>query len=121
MTEFEIIQKCVTIFERLDWDVTTEEVFEIGRHNYFRHDIVLRHNSKIYGFVEVINSNNIKEKSEKILSVLNSAVGYLKPKVFIITNGFAYDLYSLGEFYGSLTVPPTPEDVDLLFGGDDYV
>ena len=121
MTEKEVMQKCVGIFENLGWDVRTEEFFELGRnrrHNPFVCDIVLRHDGEIYGFVEVINRENLKEKAEKVLAVLNSVVGHLKPKVFIITNGFTYDLYHFGEFYGSLTVPPTPEDVDILFGGE---
>ena len=119
MTEREVMHQCSVIFERLGWEVRTEELFEIGRKNPFRCDIVLRHNDEIYGFVEVINRDNLKEKAEKVLSVLNSVVGHLKPKVFIITNGFSFDLYHFGDFYGSLTVPPTPEDVDILFGGEE--
>ena len=121
MTEFEIIQKCATIFENLGWDVRTEEIFELGRKNPFRFDMILRHNGEVYGFVEVINRDNLKERAEKILEVLSSVVGDLKPKVFIITNGFSFDVYHFGKFYGSLTVPPTPEDVDILFGGEDDV
>lgn len=118
MLEREVMQKCVGIFENLGWDVRTEEVFELGRHNPFRHDIVLRHNGEIYGFVEVIGSDNLMHKAKVVKSLLDTVIKEMKPRIFVITNGFSYDLYLPNEFYGSLTIPPTPEEMALLLGGE---
>lgn len=116
MTELQVMQKCLTVFENLGWSVGQEEKVE----GYpYRFDIVLRHNEKIYGFVEVVAKETLKQKAEFIDKVLGEFIQEYKPMVFIITNGFAFDVYHFGEFYGSLTVPPTPEDVDILFGGEE--
>ena len=110
--------KCRSIFENLGWDVSQEEKVEGCP---YRFDLVLRHSDKVYGFVEVIDKGELKAKAERVLAILNSYIAEYKPLIFVITNGYSFDVYHKGEFYGSLTVPPTPEDVDLLFGGEDDV
>jgi len=122
MLEREIMQKCVGIFKNLGWDVKTEEFFELGmggRHNPFVCDIVLRHKGEIYGAVEVISRDDLKERATRTLAALEYVEKVIKPKIFVVTNGFAFDVYHFGEFYGCLTVPPTPDDVDILFGGEE--
>lgn len=112
--ECEVLMKCIEIFQRLGWEVSREET--IDGYNY-RFDIVLRYNGKVYGFVEVIDKKNIEEKAKALNAAIKPFLNEYKPLVFFITNGFAFDLYVSGELYGCLTVPPTPEEVDMLFGG----
>jgi len=119
LRESEIILKCRTIFENLGWEVRTEEVFEIGPCNPFRYDIVLRHNGEVYGFVEVISSEDLVDKAKTIKVLLDTVVTQMKPRVFVITNGYTYDVYLKEKLYGSLTVPPSPELVDIVLGGED--
>lgn len=113
MNERVIALNVLTIFKNLGWAVNMEEVI-----NGHRFDLTLRYENKIYGFVEVIRSDNLLEKAKDITFILNEIVKEVKPLIFVITNGYAYDVYHKGEFFGTLSVPPTPEDVNLLFGGD---
>lgn len=122
MTEKEVMQKCVGIFENLGWEVRTEEFFELGRggrYNPFVCDIVLRHNGEIYGAVEVINQKNLKEDARRITAALEYVITHIKPKIFVITNGFAFDIYHYGKFYATLSAPPSPEIVDIVLGGEN--
>lgn len=112
--EFDVAVKSRTVFQNLGWDVGMEE--KIEGYNY-RFDLILRRNDKVYGFVEVVDRDNLTAKAKEIQNILATFIKEYKPLVFVITNGFSYDIYHLGEFYGSLSVPPTPDDVDLLFGG----
>lgn len=113
--EIEVLMKCNEIFQRLGWEVSREE--KIDCYNY-RFDLILRYNGKVYGYAEVVDKNNIQEKAKVLNTAIKSFLNEHKPPVFFITNGFAFDLYISGELYGCLTVPPTPEEVELLFGGD---
>ncbi len=114
--EADILEKCYDIFQRLGWDVSLEE--KIDGYD-FRADLVLRYNKKMYGVVEVVRTCDFKNKVQMLNRYTNTYLNVLKPIVFIITNGYKYDVYHFGEFYGSLTIPPTPENVDLLFGGEN--
>lgn len=112
----EIIAECQTIFENLGWEVKRDEPLWIGGHrNSFRHDLVLSHDAVVKGYIEVYSSDNLKEKVKYIDVVLN----IIKDTnlFLIVTNGFAYDLYVGDGFFGCLTVPPTPEEIELLVGG----
>lgn len=122
MLEREVMQKCVKIFENLGWDVRTEVFFELGRggrHNPYVFDIVLWYKGEIYGAVEVINRSNLKEEARRITAVLEYAMTHIKPKIFVITNGFAFDVYHGDKFYATLSAPPAPEIVDIVLGGEN--
>ena len=58
MLEREVMQKCLTVFENLGWSVGQEEKVEGCP---YRFDMVLRHNEKIYGFVEVVAKETLKQ------------------------------------------------------------
>ena len=81
-------------------------------------DINLRYNDKVYGFVEILDTNDLKTKTRRITWFLDNYLKEQKPLVFIITNGYKFDVYHYGEFYGSLTIPPSPKNVNRLFGGE---
>lgn len=115
---FDKLEECAEKFNRLGWDASIPKpTVDYG------YDIVLRHNDEVYGAVVVISSNFYNKaahfKAKHIKKLVENALVNLKPKVFVITNGFTFDVYHFGEFYGCLTVPPTPEDVDILFGGEE--
>lgn len=106
----DIVQRCVTIFTRLGWEVNVGESVKILPRKSIKPTFVLRHNGEIYGFVEVTTSTNVKNLGELIDTVIIN----VKPPIFVLTNGYAFEIFHLGESYGTLTVPPTPDDVNTL-------
>ena len=110
-----VFDKAINIFQRLGWNITKEE--KIENSNKFA-DITLRYNDKIYGFVEIVDTKDLHTKTRKITWYLDEYLKEHKTPVFIITNGYKYDVYHYGEFYGSLTIPPSPKNVNTLFGGE---
>ena len=107
-------QKCQYIFDNLGWDVIVPED-SVG----LDYDFLISKNNEIYGMVEVANLSNLTAQTKRLKRLLENVTTNIKPKLFVLTNGFAFDVYYFGELYGCLTVPPTPEDVDLLLGGED--
>ena len=117
-TEYEIATRVSSVFENLGWEVEREKAVEYkGVH--FRFDMVLNYNGKSYGYVEVVNRDNLVDKSKTIFEVLGTFLQETKPLIFVFTNGSAFEVYHLGKCYGTLTVPPSPEDVNFLFGGEE--
>lgn len=114
------IRKCAEVFENLGWNVSFGKVVMITREKGFRLDFVLNYKGEEYGFVDVLLADNMG-RAQEMRKKLDSVINVLKPRIFVITNGFVYDVYHYGEFYGCLTVPPAPEDVDILLGGEDDV
>ena len=113
--ESTICLKCHQLFQNLGWDVSQEERIEDAA---YRFDLALRHRGKLYGFVEVVCSDNLTEKAVALCNIID---GYIKENeipIFIITNGIVYDLYVAGEFFGVLSVPPTPKNIDAFLGGE---
>ena len=110
----ELEWKCQGMFENLGWDVIIPKN-SVG----LDYDFLLSKNNEIYGMVEVVNLSNLATQTKRLNRLLENVTTNLKPKIFILTNSFAFDVYHFGEFYGCLTVPPTPEDVDILFGGEE--
>lgn len=115
MHDFEIAFKCWSIFRNLGWEVSREE--RIAGTDY-RHDLVLRHHDKLYGFVEVVCGNNLAQKAVALCNLIDGDIKENKTPIFVITNGFVYDLYVMGDFFGTLSVPPTPANIDVLLGGE---
>lgn len=116
--ESTICLKCHKLFKNLGWDVSQEEwVKDVA----YRFDLVLRHNGKLYGFVEILSGDNLRDKAA---SLCNLVEGYIikekKPPIFIVTNGFVYDLYIAGKCYGTISAPPPPENIDVLLGGEYF-
>lgn len=112
--ESDVAIKCADTLRKMGWSVSFEEW--IGE-TKFRADLVLRYNDKNYGFVEVVDSNNIIEKSKSICLIIDNVVKNLKPPIFILTNGAFYDIYHYGELYATLDNPPSPKTVDLILEG----
>lgn len=114
----EVLDKCVTIFTRLGWDVSVGEVYKPRKDSKpLKPSLILRHNSKIYGFVEVIEKgNNSLESMKKTVELSDRVIKHIKPIIYILTNGFTYEIYHYGKGYGILTVPPTPKNVNTLLG-----
>ena len=113
-----VFRQTVNIFQKLGWDVSEhEKIISIEEYNIFS-DISLRYKGKLYGYVEVLTKNDIEINPKKYIFLLNDYLKKHKPLVFIITNGYKYDVYHYGEFYGSLTIPPSPKNVNTLFGGE---
>lgn len=110
--EVQIIDDCLCVFEKLGWIVS---VCEKANNRNFRYDLVLRHNDEIKGYIEVYSRDNLKEKTRGMDFILNSIKD--TNLFLIVTNGYAYDLYISNEFFGCLSVPPAPEDIELLLGG----
>lgn len=110
LSPFELEKKCVDIFQRLGWGVSVPKL-----EKDYGYDITLTYKGKICGYVQVCSRNNLKQMLKNIdyiLEFINE-----KKAFFIITNGYAYDLYIGNEFFGCLSVPPTPEEIELLLGG----
>lgn len=112
---FEMEEKCFELFSRLGWDVSYPNpgCADPG------YDLALNHNDELYGAVLAIKFDDLKKRAKLVELILDRVVSDWKPRIFVITNGFAFDVYLLGTFFGTLTVPPTPEDIDILFGGED--
>lgn len=115
----EVLNKCSTMFTRLGWDVSVGEVYKPRKDSKpLTPSFILRYNGKIYGFVEVItgceNPEIFLNKARKSKELLDRVVKKIKPRIFILTNGFGFDFYLLGKLFGTLTVPPTPEEIDIL-------
>lgn len=108
LSPFELEKKCIDIFQRLDWEVINPRL-DIAEW----YDIVIRYND-VEGFVTVMSFENMKRKATLIEKILeNEEI----QTFFILTNGYAFDLYIGKEFFGCLSVPPTPEEIGLLLGG----
>ena len=108
LSPFELEKKCIDIFQRLGWDVSNSRSDTAEWY-----DMIIRHND-IEGFVTVMSFENMKRKATLIEKILeNEEI----QTFFILTNGYAYDLYIGNEFFGCLSVPPTPEEMGLLLGG----
>ena len=113
--ESTICLKCHQLFQNLGWDVSQEERIEDAA---YRFDLALRHRGKLYGFVEVVCSDNLTEKAVALCNIIDGYIKENKTAIFIITNGHVYDVYVEGTFFGTLSIPPTPENIDVLLGGD---
>ena len=114
-TEAMISNKVESILKNLGWELEYRKKIE-GCNYHF--DFALKYNEKYYGVVEVFRTEDIIERTKYLLYIINTVLKESKPAIFIITNGYKYDVYHLGEFYGSLIVPPTPENVNTLLGGE---
>lgn len=110
--EVQIIDYCLSVFQKLGWAVS---ICEKADNRDFRYDLVLRHSDDIKGYIEVYSRDNLKEKTVGMNFILNNIKD--TNLFLIVTNGYAYDLYIGSEFFGCLSVPPTPEDIELLLGG----
>ena len=114
----EVLNRCVTIFSRLDWDVSVDEVYKLRKDSKpLKPSFILRHNGKIYGFVEVIEKGNISQESlKKTMELSDRIIKHIKPIIFVLTNGYAFEVYHKGKSFGTLTVPPSPDNVNILLG-----
>ena len=112
---FELEEKCIALFSRLGWDVSYPNPGGADP----GYDLELKYNGELYGAILVIKFDDLKKRAKLVELVLDRVVNSWKPRLYVITNGFAFDIYLLGAFFGTLTVPPTPEDIDVLFGGED--
>jgi len=113
--ESTICWKCHQVFQNLGWDVSQEERTEDAD---YRFDLVLRNNGKLYGFIEVVCSENLTRKAAALCNIIDGYIKENKIPIFVITNGNVYDLYIAGEFWGVLSVPPTPKNIDVFLGGE---
>lgn len=108
LSPFELEKKCIDIFQRLGWDASSPRL-----HKAEWYDIVIRYND-VEGFVTVMSFEHMKRKATLIEKILeNEEI----QTFFILTNGYAFDLYIGKEFFGCLSVPPTPAEIELLLGG----
>ena len=112
---FELEEKCIALFSRLGWDISYPNPGGADP----GYDLELKYNGEIYGAVEVINQKNLKEDARRITAALEYVITHIKPKIFVITNGFAFDIYHYGKFYATLSAPPAPEIVDIVLGGEN--
>lgn len=104
----ELENRCQVLFENLGWEVTKEMPKES---NLFMSDLALWNNSELYGYVEIItafDSKALQKRKNEIIDMLSS----IKPKIFIITNGFSFDVFYDGFYSTTLSVPPAADDVD---------
>ena len=113
--ESTICCKCHHILQNLGWDVSQDEWIEDVA---FRFDLVLRHNDRVYGFVEILSGDNLSYKSYRLCNFVERYIKEKKPPIFMVTNGYVYDLYVAGKCYGTISAPPTPENIDVLLGGE---
>ena len=70
--ESTICWKCHQVFQNLGWDVSQEERMEDAD---YRFDLVLRNNGKLYGFIEVVCSENLTRKAAALCNIID---GYIK-------------------------------------------
>jgi hypothetical protein len=110
-----ISHKVAKVLKNLGWELEYEKAVEGYK---YRFDLILKYNEKYYGVVEIFRTEDIDEKTGMLLSIIDTFVEKSKPPIFIITNGYKYDIYHFGKFYGSLMVPPTPENINTLLGGE---
>ncbi len=113
-TEAMISNKVENVLKKLGWELEYHKAVEGCK---YRFDFTLKYNEKFYGVVEIFRTEDIIEKTDILLSIIDTFVEKSKPPIFIITNGYKYDIYHFGKFYGSLMVPPTPENINTLLGG----
>ena len=108
-------KRCYQMFQAMGWN--TEKTMEttLSPGHYFRPDITLSANDQIMGCVEVkTNLGGDRANLLRIVERTEFILNRFKPKVFIFTNGYVFDLYLEGEYFGQLTVVPSPEDIELL-------
>ena len=67
-------------------------------------DIVLKRNGTIEGIVEIATGDFLK-RIKDLYKFKKASYQYF----VIITNGFVFDLYYLGRYYGQLSVPLPPD------------
>lgn len=103
---------CNMLFKNLGWEVKTDQIvsFEDGE---FKSDIELSNNEKVVGYVEVISSLE-REELERKREIIRTITEKIKPDIFILTNGYAFDLYRSGEYVRELTFPPSPSTYNRL-------
>lgn len=100
-------------FNNLGWEAS---LFPNG--GYTTPDLILSYNNKEYGYIYLKTNlsrmpiNTKKELMDKVNEYINK-----KDKIFIFSDGIIYDLFLKGKPYASLTMPPRPEEVDILLGG----
>ena len=58
MTELEAREKCNTIFTRLGWKDSVDKYYKYDKNcKSIKPTFILRHNDKVYGFVEIVTSD----------------------------------------------------------------
>ena len=121
MTELEAREKCNTIFTRLGWKVSVDKYYKYDTNcKSIKPTFILRYNGKVYGFVEIVTSDgDFVKKCKKASALIETVIKDIKPPIFIVSNGYVYDLFILGESCGTLTVPPMPDEIDILMGKID--
>ena len=78
---------------------------------YLTPDIALFSNNKLVGCVEVwsgVQNYTVKTPEKWFL------LSYRPDIFFIYTNGYIFNIYARGQFCGSLTMPPSPKDIESI-------
>ena len=112
----EVLNRCSTIFTRLGWEVSVGEIYKPRKDSKpLKPSFILRYNGKIYGFVEVIDKDYISQESlKKTMELSDRIIKHIKPIIFVLTNGYVFEVYHKGKSFGTLTVAPSPDNVNIL-------
>ena len=105
LNDFELVQVVSKIFSNLGWTVNLQKKVFFGDRPHSL-DIVLLFSEHVCGIVEVfapLKTKNIMAKREQIKTIIN----YLKPEIFILTNGFVFEIFYDGKFFNSQSIPPS--------------
>lgn len=111
------------VFQQLGWNVNPGVKFYDEEGNIHTTDFLLINKNKIYGYVDVYEGIPT-EKMEVMLdeekkSYYAALVEHYelvlseKPPLYIITNGYVYDIFSYGKHIGTHSLPPSAEDADI--------
>lgn len=114
MKGLEAEAKCYSILTALGWDVLRDQKCLSIEGVQITPDFTLTKNGRAYGYAEVKAISDLQMKNKSVINKALYFVNSLKPDIFIFTNNSFFDLYLRGEYYGTLTLPPSPDDADLL-------
>lgn len=108
-------KRCLNMFQVAGWDTSYNMTVEISKNHHFRPDITLSYDNNIWGYVETsILLDNDHRSVLRFIERTDFIINKFNPTVFILTNGYIFELYLDGEYFDQISYIPSPEDIKLL-------
>ena len=112
MTELEFEKTIKTKFIDAGWDIDDNY-----HESFFRPDIALYHDKKLFGFVEVIMYREGNEKFLlKKLEQISHIAKEIKPIIFVVTDGVRYHVSIKGKPFEVIHFAPGPFSYYAVMG-----